>query len=602
MLTKKRHLSILILLSLLIVLVACGGSEAEGAVEPAAETAVEEAAEPTEAVAEPEEVEAEEEAVAEVAPEGVAEEPVEESVEEEAPAAAEDSEKGPQEAKELTIGIWNTAGNITTYTIGNSWNDWILWLSFDKLREPSPYVGVAENWLAESIEQVSDDGRTWEIKIRDGILWHDGTPLTAEDVAFTFIYYREGPANRWTHHTSAVPRMEEVEVVDPLTVRIISAKPMPNFDRITAADLPIIQKAQWEGVEEPRKFEDIAIGTGPFIMVDYKPDEYYKFIANENYFKGKPLVDELTLVMIKDPQTMFTALKSGEIDGAARSLPPELLAEWTNDPDLKIMESPTLWGVWLDLNLGREPFVNHDMRQALSLAINPDPMLETIMLNKGQSGLHGWPHPDSEWTSPDLEQPYDQAKAIEMLDEMGYVDADGDGFRETPEGKAIDWDIKVASNQPLYIRAAEMIVEQFAEVGLKTHVETLDPATFSGLWGSGEYDMRAMEITPHGIADQDMLIILYNVDNKNALEPDPDKDEVVARWFDAQTREDRLEVSYELQELNNLYPNRRVLWYPDGIFAYRWEAYDNYESSPGYGIYHKYSFLPNEARGETVEE
>ena len=512
-----------------------------------------------------------------------------------------DGESGPKTAKSLTIGVWNTAGNITTYTVGNSWNDWILWLSFDKLREPSPYVGVAENWLAESVEPISDDNRTWEIKLRDGIQWHDGTPFTAEDVAFTFIYYREGPSNRWTHHCSQVPRMEHVEVVDPLTVRVTSAKPMPNFDRVTAADLPMIQKAQWEGVEEPRKFTDIAIGTGPFIMTEYKADEYYKFVANENYFKGKPTVDELTLVMIKDPQTMFTALKSGEIDGAARSLPPELLTEWVNDPEIKIAESPTMWGVWLDMNLGREPFIQRDFRKALSLAIDPDSLLETVMLNRGQSGTQGWPHPDSEWTSPGLSQPYDQAKAIEMFDEMGYVDIDGDGFRETPDGEQIDWNINVASNQPLYIRSSEMIVDQLEEIGIRTHVVTLDPATFSGLWTSGDYDMRAMEITPHGIADQDMLIILFNVDNSAALERDPEKDEIVERWFDASSREERLLVSYELQEANNLYPNRRVLWYPEGIFAYRWQSYDNYASTPGYGIYHKYSFLPDEVRGLTAE-
>lgn len=519
-----------------------------------------------------------------------------------APAAARDTDdtQGPQTASKLTIGIWNTAGNITTYTIGNSWNDWVLWLSFDKLVEPSPYVSEAEYWLAESIEQISDDGRTWEIKLRDGVTWHDGTPLTAEDVAFTFVYYREGPANRWTHHCSAVPRMEEVEVIDPLTVRVTSAKPMPNFDKVTAADLPIIQKAQWEDVEEPRQFTDIAIGTGPYRMVEYKADEFYRFEANENYFKGKPLVDELTLVMIKDPQTMFTALKSGEIDGAARSLPPELLAEWANDPDIKIMHAPTLWGVWLDVNLGREPFNLREMRQAVSVAVNPDPMLENIMLNEGQSGLQGWPHPDSQWTKPDLEQPYDQAKAIELLDDLGYVDSDGDGLRDTPAGEPIDWNIKVASNQPLYIRAAEMIVEQLAEIGLQSHVETLDPAAFSSLWTSGDYDLRVMEITPHGIADQDMLIILYKGDNNRALEPDPEKDAIVARWFEAATVEARLEVSYELQELNNLYPNRRMLWYPDGIFAYRWQAYDNYQPSSGYGIYHKYSFLLNESRGLTV--
>ncbi len=77
--------------------------------------------------------------------------------------------QGPKQAKRLKIGIWNSAGNITTYSIGNSWNDWLLWLAFDKLYEPSPYGGLAGRWLASDIRQVSDDARTWEITLRDGV-------------------------------------------------------------------------------------------------------------------------------------------------------------------------------------------------------------------------------------------------------------------------------------------------------------------------------------------------------------------------------------------------------------------------------------------------
>ena len=509
---------------------------------------------------------------------------------------------GPKQAKHLKIGIWNTAGNITTYTIGNSWNDWMLWLAFDKLREPSPYVGDAEDWLATDIKQVSADARTWEITLRDGVTWHDGTDFTAEDVAFTFAYYRDGPANRWTHHASALPRLEKIEILDRLKLRVSSKMPMPNFDMITAADLPIIQKAQWEKVSNPRAFTDLAIGTGPYQLVDYKADEYYKYRANAHYWKGKPLVDELTLVMIKDPQTLFNALKTGALDGAARSLPPELVAPWSSDPTIEIAKAPSLWGTWLDINLGHAPFNNRELRKAVSLAINPTPMLERIMLGMGKSGIHGWPHLDSFWTRPDLHVAYDPSKAKAILDQQGFKDHDHDGWRDMPDGVPMDWQIKVASNRPLLLRAAQMVIAQLRDIGLQAHLRVVDPASMAALWKTGAYDMRVMDITPHGIADQDMLLILSKGDSKRALVQEPERDLIIKNWLKAKTRKDRLKRSYDLQTYQNAYPNRIMLWYPDGLFAYRWQSYDNYASSAGYGIFHKYSFLPRPERKGTAEE
>ncbi len=514
--------------------------------------------------------------------------------------SAEDHQ-GPVEAEELTLGMWVKAGNVTTYTIGNSWNDWVLWLMYDKLREPSPYVGKAEDWLATSIEQVSDDATVWEITLREGVTWHDGTEFTAEDVAFTFEYYREGPANRWTHHASSVPRMVGIEVLDKYKVRLTSEKPMPNFDRITATDLPIIQKAQWEGVEEPRSFTEIGIGTGPYKLVDYEADRYYRFEANEDYWRGVPTVKKLNLVMIKDPQTMFTALKTGEIDGAARPVPPELVLQWQNDPDLELISAPTLWGVWLDINVAREPFDDRDLRRAITMAIDPTPMLDRVVLGQGKSGASSWPHVDSFWTKPDLAAPNDPEGAKALLDELGYVDTDGDGVRETPEGEPLVWDLKIASNQPLFLRAAEIVGQQLGEIGVNVEVASMDPGALAELWRTREFDLRIADITPHGIADQDMLIILYRGDAGREMVVDEEKKAIVDRWLEAQTREERLRISYELQDYQTKYPNRVMLWYPESVFAYRWDSYDNYAPSAGYGIFHKYSFLPEEVREGTVD-
>lgn len=91
------------------------------------------------------------------------------------------------------------------------------------------------------------------------------------------------------------------------------------------------------------------------------------------------------------------------------------------------------------------------------------------------------------------------------------------------------------------------------------------------------------EIVPHGLADEDMLIILRYVDRKCELIKDEEKEAIVARWFDAATPEARMSVAGELQELNNRYPNYNILWYPRGMWAYRRDSYDNYAVSPGCG-------------------
>lgn len=504
---------------------------------------------------------------------------------------------GPKTADHLRIGIWNTAANITTYTIGNSWNDWVLYLALDKLLEPSPYLSKGRSWLATEVVQVSADARVWEAEIRQGVKWHDGTELTAEDVVFTYNLYLNGPANRWTHHVSDVPRIETIELVSPTRVRFTAPRPMPNFDLVTAPELPILQKKQWEGIEDPRTLEEPVIGTGPYKLVDYKADEYYHFVAHEEFWGGAPLVKELTLVMIKDPQTMFSALKSGEIDGAARALPPELVAEWKNDPAIEIAQAPSLWGTWMNMNLNDPVFNNRDLRYALSLAIDADQMVDRVMLGRAQSGKHGWPHLDSTWTKPGLEVPYDDELAKTGLDAVGFLDKDGDGFRDLPDGTPFDWRIVVSTNQPLHVRAAELMVEQLADVGIKTHVEAVDAATFGSLTTDGNYEFSISEITPHGLADQDQYMQFYSgAQMKALLESEPERKALYETWWKADSRDARLEASFALQEYENKYPSRFMLWYPDGLFAYRWQSYDNYVSSFGYGIYNKYSFLPEAGR------
>ena len=147
----------------------------------------------------------------------------------------------------------------------------------------------------------------------------------------------------------------------------------------------------------------------------------------------------------------------------------------------------------------------------------------------------------------------------------------------------------------LKLDQSQEAAEQFS------YVQVLDPAGFTGTaYRTMDFDMSVGEIVPHGLADEDMLIILRNVDRARELIKDDEKDAIVVRWFEATTSEERMVFAGELQELNNRYPNYIILWYPKGMWAYRKDVYDNYVVSPGYGIFHKWSFLPDEARKHTT--
>lgn len=509
-------------------------------------------------------------------------------------AAATESQTIP----ELKIGLPKDAGPINIYT-GNI--DWLTELVFDKLFSPSPYVDNPEPWLAESAEQMDD--LTWVVKVRDGIKWHDGTLFTAEDVKFTYEYYRDGPSNRHTHHVNEVPHIEKIELDDAKTVRFTCAYACPTLDKITFADLPIIPKHIWEKVENPRKYTELPIGTGPYKLIEYKGDQYYKFEANKDYFKGTPLVDSLVMPIMKDPNAIFNALRSGEIDISARPLPPELEASFKNQPNMKVIDTKPLSLVELRVNYEKAPFNQERFRQAISLAVDRQAITDTVLLGQGRAGLMGYPHPDSPWTNPNLSTPFDAAKAEAMMDNLQFTDKNGDGIRETADGKPLDFTLKVPSNEPTWIRSAEMLKEQFAKVGIQTTVEVLDSSALTAATSERNFDMYINLIGAHGIADPDQFVMSHRSSYLwNKTIPYPEMDTLIQQWMDQSDVGKRKEVAFKMQELFNSQPTSIALFYPAEPFAYRSDKYDQWVESLGYGVINKYSLLPDGAKKAVGEQ
>ena len=495
----------------------------------------------------------------------------------------------------LTIALPRDVGPLNIYVGAN---DALLGLVYDKLFEPSPYVMRPEPGLAERAVQV--DSVTWVVTLRDDVKWHDGTPFTADDVAFTFAYYRDGPPNRHSHHVSQVPRIDRIDAAGARTVRFVCGYPCPTLERITLADLPILPKHIWERITEPRKYTELPVGTGPYRLVEYTPEQRYRFVANDQYFRGRPLVHELVMPIIPDPSATFIALRTKQIDATVRDLPPELVDGFRRLDRVGVVSTAPLSIVELRPNYERAPFDEPAFRRALSLAVDRDELVRTILLGQGRPGTRGYPHPDSPWTDPSLRTPSDANAARRLLDSLGFT-RNRDGLRKKSDGSPLAFTVKVPANEPPWIRAGELLVRQFARVGIRLTLETVDAGVLTKQTGARDYDLFISRIGPHGVADPDQFIMsqrsgyLWRGDKAY-----PELDSLFAAWKRTTMVETRRQASFAIQRLFNDGPTSIALYYPNEVWAFRRDAYDRWAESPGFGIVHKWSFLPHPARGGTV--
>ena len=505
-------------------------------------------------------------------------------------AASDEKLTGPATADELTIALDKDTGPINLFAGAP---DQLVELVYDKLFAPSPYVDDPQPWLATEARQV--DAVTWDVDLRTDVTWQDGEPFTPEDVVFTFMYMHDAPTGRYTHHVNDTPYVQSVVKVDEDTVRFGCLDACPSLAEVTLADLPIVAEHVWAGVDPAaaKTVQDLPIGTGPYQLTSYSSTEGYVFTAHENYFAGTPTVKTITMPVITNQSATFTALQSGEIDATTRTLSPELVSQFESSSNLDTMTTQALNFPEIKMNFRNAPLSGPEFRRAISDAIDKEQMLDVVALGQGRAAVKGYPHPDAPFANPDNSTPTDAKAAATALDELGYTDADGDGVREI-EGQPIELTLVVDSGLPQHLSAAELVVEDLGKVGIAVTTEGMDAASLGERSAEKDYDLLVGTIGAHGVADPDQFIMShrsgYLWDTDIAW---PEWDATYQQWLQQTTHADRISVMQDLQTIHNAAPTTVPLYYPDEHWAVS-QAYGGWVESPGYGIIHKWSFLPTD--------
>lgn len=502
--------------------------------------------------------------------------------------------------------------NLTPFTVSYQAfpnTDDLVELVYDTLFSAQPN-GHPEPWLAETAT-ASPDRRTWTVTLRPGVAWHDGRPLTAADVRFSFEYYKAHAAEsgRYARHVSDVPSFVSAEVLDARTVRLHFTAPAPQFATVPGSELPILPEHVWAGVAEPAKAtRALPVGSGPFRVAEIVPGQRYRLRANLSYFGGRPTAGEIDMPVIGHEGAAFGALRNAQADFVARAVPPEQSRELSGADGVRVVEGAELESTVLVFNSAKPPLSDARVRKAISLAIDNGALVDEVLLGQGRPGADSLVHPDSPWALPAGVHELDPARARRLLAEAGFSARDPDGVRERSDGLRLELSVLVASSEPRHGRAVELAAQQLAPLGVKVTVEALDPVAFRqrrSAPGPGQppsHDAYVADLDSDAHLDPDGLYHLLHSPGPGGPTgtgpgyADPELD-VLLEQASVSDLAGRTPLLHRAQALVADRAPVVALWYRDGEWAYRPSAYQGWVSDPGHGFLAKRSFLPGYAGG-----
>jgi peptide/nickel transport system substrate-binding protein len=341
------------------------------------------------------------------------------------------------------------------------------------MRKPD---GTFEPGLATSWE-ISDDGTSYTFYLREGVEFHDGTPFNAEAVKYNFDRIVD-PATESREAVDLLGPYLETEVVDDYTVVVHLETPFANFlDGMSSPWVCIVSPTAAEewGLEE---FQDHFTGTGPFVFVEWKRHEYVKVERNTNYWGGEELVehqglaylDTVVFKFIEEAGVRSGTLETGEIQ-IAEEVPAVDVARLDAREDIDVLINPGAGtGVMLLLNMSKPPTDDLKVRQAIEYAVDQKAISD--ILYQGVLGpSYGPLSPVSPcyWSGVEDMYPYDPERARDLLEEAGWVDADGDGIRDK-DGQPLRLDLPSPGDIPLYSDPCPIVQAQLAEVGIDVNL------------------------------------------------------------------------------------------------------------------------------------
>lgn len=338
--------------------------------------------------------------------------------------------------------------------------------------------------LAESIEQP--DPVTYVARLRRGVLFHNGRELTAADVLYTFRSFLDP---NFRGRTAAYRVVQSVDALDPYTVTFTLKEPSASFPINLV--MGIVQDGS--GAENARQ----PIGTGPYTLASFVPDDRIVLAPFDGYYKGRPRNSGIVLKVIPDDTMRGLELRKGAVDLIVNDLAPDIVAQLRAEGRLKVVTAPGTDYAYMGMNL-RDPYLSRpEVRKAIGYAIDREAIVEH--LRRGLAIVAVGVIPPMSWAFERnvFDFRYDPDEARRLLDAASLTDPDGDGPRPR-----FSLTLRTSTSEVYRVQAA-VIQHDLARVGIGTEVRSTELPTLLNDAARGNFQLYTLQFV--GVTDPDML-------------------------------------------------------------------------------------------------
>ena len=483
--------------------------------------------------------------------------------------------------------------------------DWDENLGVDKSTGPG-------SGLVTEVE-MSDDAMSYTYHLKDDIMWSDGKPLTAEDVAFTLNLYKSNHAYLPQNYLTLI----DGEVAfdnDASTISFTTKEPTGLYSGEVAYMYDyILPKHVFEDLEKPKQFENVPnVGSGPFIITEYQVGEYVRMEKNPYWTGPEPYVDELIKRMFKNEDALAEALKAGEIDFAYFTSA-NIFDSLATEPGIETMAGTIPSFSEIGMNTGSAYQEENDyytphgdghpaltdltVRKAIRMAIDSQTLRDRVLGGYGLPGTTIVPPVSvvgARW-EPEGDEiiAFDLEAAAQLLEDAGYVDSDGDGVREMPAGsldpgRPLEFRYYVRSNEQTSVDASQFVKPWLEEIGIKANVEVVTSGRLGDIINEGTYDLFSWGWIPD--PDPDSALSWFTCEqrppdgstygNNDPYYCNPEYDAMYDEQRSTVDPAARWEIVHEMQRMFYEDSAYAVMWYEPIFSAWRSDRWEGFIPQP----------------------